>query len=495
MVNWQAMKEYKNIFERGEIKMGLKSNNEISSEVYGKERVSKNCRYIKVSYTDSFVREESAIESSEYFSDKPMFGEYEVFKKIILTSLCLILLLFTSSVGWMLSSDIVFAEKNDSFADVFPTHWAIKFIDSLKSSNIVSGYPDGTFKPNNNVKVNEFIAMAVKSQGYWLEPILGDWAKPYIDKALELNIITQGQFKDYSANITRQSMAVITMNTIGLTEEKPSTEYDQYVANQIRDYDTICGLCAQSVLDAYKTGITTGFSDKTFRPSSYSTRAEATTLISKIIHPELRDTPNYDFKATVGVYYWVKENGDRVYAQTNIYKEGTFQLVEGDFYMPVYKGINVTELFELGKYLNGVTLEMGNEPFYLFTLGQDGFSVYGHKSKDDYINIFKNYPQFNDQTVMLPTEVELIVNAYAYMYTDYSYMISLDKSDYEKYRGFIEKMIGFSFKADASQVIEKINNALNVNDVELIKFGIGGRNVKISNTGDRITIEYSVKYQ
>ncbi|GAB6108728.1 S-layer homology domain-containing protein [Fusibacter bizertensis] len=475
--------------------MGLKSNNKALSEIRSHEMESKNCRYIKVSYTDSFVREELAIESSEYFSNKTVFGEYEVFKKIILTSLCLILLLFTSSVGLMPSSDIVFAEKNDSFADVIPTHWAIKFIDSLKSSNIVNGYPDGTFKPNTNVRINEFIAMAVKSQGYWLEPISGDWAKPYIDKALELNIITQGQFKDYSANITRQSMAVITMNTIALTEEKPSTEYDQYVANQIRDYDTICGLCAQSVLDAYKTGITTGFSDKTFRPSSYSTRAEATTLISKIIHPELRDTPNYDFKATVGVYYWVKENGDRVFAQTNIYKEGTFQLVEGDFYMPVYKGINVTEMFELGKYLNGVTLEMGNQPFYLFTIGQDGFSVYGHKSKDDYINIFKNYPQYNDQTVMIPTEVELIIGAYAYLYTDYSYMISLDKADYEKYRGFIEKMIGFSFKADASQVIEKINTTMITDNRDLVKFGIGGRNVYINNTSDGIEIKYSVKYQ
>lgn len=489
--------------------MGLNVTDKLLNAVKNDENSTRDCHYIKIGYTDSFVREEAAIDCTGYFTYKKVFDEYEVFKKIIITSLTLLLLFITASFGLFILSDVAFAgivEENNSanikidqmsssFDDVNSNHWAYKFIDSLKSSNIINGYPDGSFKPNTNVRINEFIAMAVKSQGYWFEPVSGDWAKPYIDKALELNIIAQGQFKDYNASITRQSMAVITMNTIYLTEERPSTEYDQYVANQIKDYSTICGLCTQSVLDAYKTGVTTGFTDNTFRGWNFSTRAEATTLISKIINPELRDKPNNDFKATVGVYYWVKENGDRVYAQTNIYKNGTFQLVDDDFYMPVYKGINVTEMFELGKYLNRVTLEMGNMPFYLFTLGQDGFSVEGFKSKDDYINIFKNYPQFNDQTVMLPTEVELIIGASAYMYTDYSYFISLDKADYEKYRGFIEKMIGFSFKADATQVIEKINTTMITDNRDLVKFGIGGRNVYINNTSDGIEIKYSVKYQ
>ncbi len=489
--------------------MGLKVTDKLLNSVNNVENTKSDCHYIKIGYTDSFVREEAAINCSGYFTNKKVFDEYEVFKKLIITSLSLLLLYMTARFGLFILSDVAFAGNNDvnssvniqinqlgsSFNDVTSNHWAYKFIDSLKSSNIVNGYPDGSFRPNNDVKINEYIAMAVKSQGYWFEPVGGDWAKPYIDKALELNIIVDGQFKDYNASITRQSMTVITMNTIYLTEERPSTEYDQFVANQIKDYSTICGLCAQSVLDAYKTGITTGFTDKTFKPSNFSTRAEATTFISKIINPELRDKPNYEFKSIVGVYYWVKENGERVFAETNIYKTGTFKLVDESFYMPVYKGINVAEMFELGKYLNKVTLEMGDQPFYLFSVGQDGFSVDGFKSKNDYINIFKNYPQYGDQTVMLPTEVELIIGAYAYMYADYPYFISLDKSNYEKYRGFIEKMIQYSFKADAQKVIDEINLAMLTDNRELVRFGIGGRNVYINNTSDGIEIKYSVKFQ
>ncbi|HAS73280.1 MAG TPA: hypothetical protein DCS67_03960 [Clostridiales bacterium UBA8960] len=404
-------------------------------------------------------------------------------------------LIFTTlMLSLLLQSTVTFA-NTQNFKDVPSRHWALRFIDSLKATEIVTGYPDGTFRPSANVKANEYIAMTVKALGYSLPANPNDWAKPYIDKALELHLIAPEQFKNYNDFITRQSMVSITMNAISLNEERPSTEFDQFVANDIKDFIEICDRAKQNVLDAYKMGVVTGYTDKTFRGWNFTNRAEATTLISKIINPSLRDNPKLDYKATVKHWYWVKKDGTRVFAETNIYKNGVFQLVDEDFYMPVYKGINVTELFEIGKYLNKLTLETGNEPFYLFSLGQDGFGVLGFKNKNDYIDIFKNNILFHDQTVMIPTDVELIVGAAAYLYADYSYSISLDKVNYDKYRSFIEKMIQFSFKADATKVIEKINNAIPVNDIELIKFGIGGRNVKISNTGDRIKIEYSVKYK
>lgn len=457
-----------------------------------KENIEERNTIYSCNCQESLVKEQTELYKSTYEDPKLLKRVINDMKKSIKITGWLGFLL---TVLLTLSSFSYAEDLSKSFNDVNNSDWAYKFINSLQSSNIVNGYPDGSFRPNNNVKVNEYIAMAVKTQGYWLEPVNGDWAKPYIDKALELHIIEPNQFTDYNAKITRQSMAVITMNTIYLNEERPTNEYDQYVSNEIKDFKDICGYCAQSVLDAYKMGITTGYSDKTYRGSNFSTRAEATTFISKIINTELRDKSNYDFASAVGAYYWVKENGERVFAETNIYKNGIFKLVDETFYMPVYKGINVTEMFELGKYLNKVTLEMGDQPFYLFSIGQDGFGIYGHKSKTDYMNIFKNYPQYNDQTVMLPTDVELIIGANAYLYSDYPYFISLDKSNYEKYRGFIEKMIQFSFNADAQIVIEKINLTMLTDNRDLVKFGIGGRNVYINNTTNRIEIKYSVKYE
>ena len=58
--------------------------------------------------------------------------------------------------------------STENFTDVSGNHWAHPFIDTLKSTDIISGYPDGTFKPNANVRIDEFIAMTVKALGYRL---------------------------------------------------------------------------------------------------------------------------------------------------------------------------------------------------------------------------------------------------------------------------------------------------------------------------------------
>lgn len=406
------------------------------------------------------------------------------------------ILLITLAAVLILGANLSFA-NTQNFKDVPSSHWALRFIDSLKATEIVTGYPDGTFRPSANVKANEYIAMTVKALGYSLSANPNDWAKPYIDKALELHLIAPEQFKNYNDFITRQSMVSITMNAISLNEERPSTEFDQFVANDIKDFIEICDRAKQNVLDAYKMGVVTGYTDKTFRGWNFTNRAEATTLISKIINPSLRDNPKLDYKATLNSWYWVKKDGTRVFAETNIYKNGVFQLVEEDFYMPVYKGINLPEMYELGKYLNNLLVEAGDSPFYIFDKGldNDGFAIYSFKSKEDYTQIFKNNILFADQSVEVPRQSELILGANANWYADYSYAISLDKKNYEKYRDFIESMIRFSFKSYGTEVINKVNIALDTNKVELFKFGIDGRNVKISNTSDYIKIEYSVKYK
>ena len=412
--------------------------------------------------------------------------------RIYLVKKCIILMLMLAMI--FLGTLSFAITPTNRFSDINANHWAISFIDYLKSSNIVAGYPDGTFRPQSNVKINEFIAMTVKALGFYYEAPAADWAQPYIDKALELKIIVPEQFKNYNDFINRQSMTSVTVNAATLNEDRPSTEYDRYVANEIKDYATVCNNIKQNILDAYKMGIATGYSDKTFRPLLSSTRAEATTLISKIINPDIRDVPNYDFKTTIKHWYWVKADGERVIAETNIKRTGEFKLVDDDYYMPVYKGINVTEIYELAKYMNTLSVEAGDGPFYMFTKGNNGFSLDAYVNKSTYTSIFQQTNQQHDHIIEMINRTELIIGAYAYKYPEFTYMISLDKVYYEKHNNFIEKMIQFQFKEDASIVIEKINFAMATNEQELIKFSVNGRNVQINNTNNHIKIEYSVKY-
>lgn len=43
------------------------------------------------------------------------------------------------------------ASKVKAFSDVFNNDWYKPIIDKASSNDIVSGYPDGTFKPNNPI--------------------------------------------------------------------------------------------------------------------------------------------------------------------------------------------------------------------------------------------------------------------------------------------------------------------------------------------------------
>ncbi len=52
-----------------------------------------------------------------------------------------------------------------NFSDL-ENHWAKSYIEVISTYNAVSGYPDGSFKPNDTIKRIEFIAIIVNSQGY-----------------------------------------------------------------------------------------------------------------------------------------------------------------------------------------------------------------------------------------------------------------------------------------------------------------------------------------
>ena len=60
--------------------------------------------------------------------------------------------------GLLIGLTLLLATSN-LFAIDYSSHWAKGAIDTWKGYNIVAGYTDGTFKPNNNVTRSEFAAI------------------------------------------------------------------------------------------------------------------------------------------------------------------------------------------------------------------------------------------------------------------------------------------------------------------------------------------------
>ena len=59
-----------------------------------------------------------------------------------------------------------------AYPDVAPNHWAAKQIEILTEKGVIVGYPDGTFKPDDNVSRAEFASMAIKALGQDTQQLL-----------------------------------------------------------------------------------------------------------------------------------------------------------------------------------------------------------------------------------------------------------------------------------------------------------------------------------
>jgi hypothetical protein len=54
---------------------------------------------------------------------------------------------------------------SSSFKDVSATSWAIGYIESMQKYGLITGYPDGTYKPNAHILRSEFTAIADRALG------------------------------------------------------------------------------------------------------------------------------------------------------------------------------------------------------------------------------------------------------------------------------------------------------------------------------------------
>jgi len=169
-------------------------------------------------------------------------------------------------------------EKTETLKDI-TGHWAQADINKLVALGCISGYPDGTFKPDNTITRAEFAAMLVKA--FKLEnkggKIFADtathWAKDYIAAAAANGVVNGYDTYTFGPDdlITREQMAVMIVKAAKLTPAAGETQF--------ADSGSISGWARDAVVTAARNGIMKGYPDNTFLPQGRATRAEAVTVI------------------------------------------------------------------------------------------------------------------------------------------------------------------------------------------------------------------------
>lgn len=108
------------------------------------------------------------------------------------------------------------AEVEEGFKDMTNSHWAYDSVLWAQADGMISGYPDGTFKPNKQVSEAEFLAMLVRVMEVNKEVTPasdGDWSEPYYVKAKALNYPVTGKRNE---SITRTKVAELVSSSQGV---------------------------------------------------------------------------------------------------------------------------------------------------------------------------------------------------------------------------------------------------------------------------------------
>lgn len=103
---------------------------------------------------------------------------------------------------------------NIKFTDV-SGHWAESYITAAVSYNVVSGFDDGTFKPDDSVTYEQCLTMLDRALGYENDAVMrGGYPDGYINVGASLGITSHVSSSDYKQSATRGMVAQLIYNSL-----------------------------------------------------------------------------------------------------------------------------------------------------------------------------------------------------------------------------------------------------------------------------------------
>lgn len=224
-------------------------------------------------------------------------------------------------------------------------HWAKDSILQAYEKGLVDGFPDGTFRPNDIVKADQFIVMMLRAfsenvdgvtifDQEWYEFLsthqpgflseiraavrknqfdfqmakTGYWAKPYIDMLyempylLEFDSVFPKDYKRFEKQIKREEAGYLLAEWFHHFEGSFDSNYTEFVRNNsgLKDFNNFTDKVGAYRASLLISGLMNGYPDGYFYPHRYVTRAEALTMVLRLRDPSLRTPYEPDLK---GQYY------------------------------------------------------------------------------------------------------------------------------------------------------------------------------------------------
>ncbi len=204
--------------------------------------------------------------------------------------------------GIILATSASYAET--TFSDLDNENWAYTQIMQLANDNIVVGYPDGTFKPNELITRAEFASMVVKALKQENAEITetidfsdvdkDNWAWNSVQRAVRFDLIGETEDNKFrpNDNVTRAECLEIVINAL-TTNELTLEEAQKILAEKYADANTIPEAFIIKAGKAQVLGVVIHIpgEEANFAATKPATRAEVSAFLHKMIE-EVKLAPN-----------------------------------------------------------------------------------------------------------------------------------------------------------------------------------------------------------
>lgn len=198
-------------------------------------------------------------------------------------------------------------------------HWAEQTINALAEKGVVNGVTQTAFRPEGTVTRAEFLKMAMEvssikpvdfRMGECLDAVAKDWFGGYLQSALDKGLIPSNMISNYSVDvvskvdesgnfvskaiyngafvgnlpITREEMASVAQITYQYSlNANTMNNMNAAIELEFADKDLISAWAVPNVKLACAQGFIEGMDNGMFAPKSTATRAQAATIISRIL--------------------------------------------------------------------------------------------------------------------------------------------------------------------------------------------------------------------
>jgi len=169
-----------------------------------------------------------------------------------------------------------------AFSDT-ASHWAGAAIDRWSGEKVITGFEDGTFRPDQPITraqmaslLNKIFAWSEKAENQFVDLPDTVWYADAMLKANAAGVIRGGDGRVRGEDtITRQEAAVMLYRAFQMEAQESAAVF--------ADQSAIASWAAEAVATMSAKGYITGMPDGSFAPQGQLTRAQAATILNKIV--------------------------------------------------------------------------------------------------------------------------------------------------------------------------------------------------------------------